>query len=489
LLSVPEAEVVAVPVSSDDGELSLGRGGAALLDRLGVDLFALLDRGGTPNRAGDVAELPVLDVSPLQQVLLIGVGAAEPADFRRAGASLARRVKGRDVVATDICDLADEAGLSAFVEGVVLGSFTFSRRSGEPTAEPAHRVVLTEATAGRDAALQRGLVLARAAWLSRTLALTPGNEKSPQWLAEQARDAAQNAGLNVRVWDEDALASEGFGGILAVGQGSPRPSCLVQLDYRPKRAGRAPHVVLVGKGITFDTGGLSLKPGEAMMTMKRDMTGGGVVIAAMSALAELGVDIPVTGLVAVAENSISGTAQRPGDVITHYGGRTSEVQNTDAEGRLVLADALAYAAAQLHPDVLVDVATLTGAVKVALGQRTGGLYSTDDTLAAALAAAGQAAGEPLWRLPLVEDYVAQLESSLADANNAPRGPAGSITAALFLRPFTAGIPWAHLDVASAGDSPVDAFEWTQGATGFGVRALLHWLSGPRPRFAAEQPTG
>jgi leucyl aminopeptidase len=489
LLAVPEAEVVAVPVSSDDDELSLGRGGAALLDRLGVDLFALLDRAGTPARTGDVVELPVLDGSPLQQVLLIGVGAREPADFRRAGASLARRVKGRDVVATDICDLADEAGLSAFVEGVVLGSFAFSRRTGEPAPEPVRRVVLTEAASGRETALRRGLAMARAGWLSRTLALTPGNEKSPQWLAQRAQEAAASAGLTVRVWGENALAKEGFGGILAVGQGSPRPSCLIQLDYRPKRPARGrPRVVLVGKGITFDTGGLSLKPGEAMMTMKRDMTGGGVVIAAMGALAELGIDLPVTGLVAAAENSISGAAQRPGDVITHYGGRTSEVLNTDAEGRLVLADALAYAAAHLRPDVLVDVATLTGAVKVALGQRTGGLYSDDDTLASALAAAGRAAGEPLWRLPLVEDYLPQLESSIADANNAPRGAAGSITAALFLRPFAAGIPWAHLDVASAGDSPVDAFEWTAGATGFGVRALLHWLSGPHPRFAADEPT-
>jgi len=317
--------------------------------------------------------------------------------------------------------------------------------------------------------------MGRAGWLSRALALTPSNEKSPQWLAEQARDIAASVGLGATVWDERALAADGFDGILAVGQGSPRPPRLIRLDYRPPNArSGTPRVVLVGKGITFDSGGLSLKPGDAMMTMKRDMTGGGVVIAAMAALAEIGVEFAVTGLVAAAENSISGSAQRPGDVITHYGGRTSEVLNTDAEGRLVLADALAYAAT-LRPRVIVDVATLTGAVKVALGQRMGGLYSDDDSLAQALEAAGLSAGEPLWRLPLVDDYVSELDSTIADANNAPRGPAGSITAALFLRPFVNGIPWAHLDVASAGDSPVDAYEWTQGATGFGVRALLRWL--------------
>jgi len=165
---------------------------------------------------------------------------------------------------------------------------------------------------------------------------------------------------------------------------------------------------------------------------------------------------------------------RPGDVIRHFGGRTSEVRNTDAEGRLVMADALAYAVSEVKPDVIVDVATLTGAMKVALGQRTGGFFSSDDALADLIATAGAAAGEPLWRMPLVEDYEERLESKVADADNAAGGP-GAITAALFLRHFTGGLPWAHLDIASVGDSPVDAFEWTSGATGFGARALLHWL--------------
>jgi leucyl aminopeptidase len=211
-----------------------------------------------------------------------------------------------------------------------------------------------------------------------------------------------------------------------------------------------------------------------MMNMKRDMTGGGVVIAVMGALADVGCPVRVTGLVPCAENAVSGRSIRPGDVLRHYGGRTSEVTNTDAEGRLVLADALAYAVSELKPDVLVDVATLTGAMKVALGQRTGGFFANDDALADLLATAGRAAGEPLWRMPLAEDYEERLESKIADADNAPGGP-GAITAALFLRHFTGGLPWAHLDIASVGDSPVDAFEWTMGPTGFGARALLHWL--------------
>jgi len=232
--------------------------------------------------------------------------------------------------------------------------------------------------------------------------------------------------------------------------------------------------VLVGKGITFDTGGLSIKPAEAMMNMKRDMTGGGVVLAVMGALAALSCPVKVTGLVPCAENAVGANALRPGDVISHYGGRTSEVTNTDAEGRLVLADAMAYAVSEVKPHALVDIATLTGAMKVALGQRTGGMFVNDDALAGLLLVAGTAAGEPLWRMPLVEDYEERLESKVADADNAADGP-GAITAALFLRHFAGSLPWAHLDIASVGDSPSDSAEWTEGATGFGARALLHWL--------------
>jgi leucyl aminopeptidase len=211
-----------------------------------------------------------------------------------------------------------------------------------------------------------------------------------------------------------------------------------------------------------------------MMNMKRDMTGGGVVLAVMGALRDIACPVRVTGLVPCAENSVSGSAIRPGDVLRHYGGRTTEVTNTDAEGRLVLADAMAYAVDKLAPDALVDIATLTGAMKLALGQRTGGYFSDDDALASLIETAGQAAGEPLWRMPLVDDYEERLESKVADADNAPGG-AGAILAALFLRHFTGGVPWAHVDIASVGDSPVDAYEWTSGPTGFGARALLHWL--------------
>ncbi|WP_278256500.1 M17 family metallopeptidase [Nocardioides convexus] len=245
----------------------------------------------------------------------------------------------------------------------------------------------------------------------------------------------------------------------------------------PRRS--LPLVVLVGKGITFDTGGLSIKPSASMASMKRDMTGGAVVLATMAALADVDCPVRVVGLVAAAENAISGTALRPGDVITHWGGRTTEVGNTDAEGRLVLGDALAYAVEKLDPAVVVDIATLTGAVKVALGQQVGGLFATDDALAGALAGAGERAGEPLWRFPLYAGYEDRLASKVADASNDPGG-AGAITAALFLQHFVGDVPWAHLDVASVGDTEKEWHEWTVGPSGFGSRLLLTWLGSPDP---------
>ena len=314
----------------------------------------------------------------------------------------------------------------------------------------------------------------------RDLTNTPSARKSPGWLADQAAQVAGQAGLGARVWTESELAAAGFGGILAVGSGSMRPPRLIELSYEPD--GWQRHVVLVGKGITFDSGGLSLKPNDGMKLMKTDMAGGAAVIAVMSALASLGVRARVTGLVAAAENMPSGSAYRPGDVITQYAGRTVEVLNTDAEGRLVLADAIAYADAELDPDVVVDIATLTGAARIALGTSIGALYSTDDDVAEALLAAGQASGDQLWRMPLPEDYLDALDSPVADLAHVARsgtagGYAGSIAAALFLREFTGGRPWAHLDVAGAARASADDGEVTKGGTGFGTRLLLSWLGG------------
>ena len=488
VLGVP---IVALPVVAEPAQgPMLGPGSAALLADLGVDLFATLEQAAADGRAGEVTTVPVPGAAgpnpDLAVVLLVGVGDGGPADLRKAGAALARRTSDQDAVATSVPAVTGDEGLVAFVEGMVLGSFGFQLRSAGPKRQPVRRVVVCGGSTTDQAVLDRALALAGAGWRSRTLCTVPSNIKNPPWLATQARQVAESAGLAVRVWDERQLERDGFGGLLAVGRASAQPPRLVRLDYRPgRRVRRAPHVVLVGKGITFDTGGLTIKPGEAMVSMKRDMTGAAVVLAVMAALRDLGCELRVTGLLCLAENAIDGDALRPGDVIRHYGGRTTEVNNTDAEGRLVLADGLAYAVDKLEPDVLVDVATLTGAVKIALGLHIGGLFCTDDVLAGRLLASGAEAGEPLWRLPLSADYEDGLSSRVADAINTP-AKAPAISAALFLQHFTGGLPWAHLDIASVGDAVEDDHEWTAGPTGFGPRLLLRWLCGPDPMAGVQR---
>jgi leucyl aminopeptidase len=383
---------------------------------------------------------------------------------------------------TDPRTVLDASGLSgerlgAVVEGLALGAYRFTLKSAGAAEGP----VTVELAGAEDAdAVTRGLRRARATGWARDLANTPASIKTPAWLAAEAAGELGAVGVDVLQHDERWLTEHGFGGILAVGGGSASPPRLIEASWNPRGARDGVHVVLVGKGITFDTGGLNLKPGDSMRTMHTDMSGGAAVLAALRAVAESGLPLRVTALVPAAENAFSGAAFRPSDVVRHYGGRTSEIGNTDAEGRLVLGDALAYAADRLRPSVLVDVATLTGAMKVALGLRTGGLFTaadrpaTADRLAAALTAAGGAAGEPLWRMPLHEDYTPTLRSDVADATNNPGNP-GGITAALFLRPFTGGLPWAHLDVAGPARAPADDGLLSRGATGFGARLLLCWL--------------
>ena len=298
--------------------------------------------------------------------------------------------------------------------------------------------------------------------------------KSPQWLAKQATDLLKD--LTVSVRDDSTLRAEGWGGVVAVGQGSARLPRVVEATYD---GGGSTHVVLVGKGITFDTGGISIKPNAGMLTMKMDMGGAAAVLCALRAVADLALPLKVTVVACLAENMPSGLAQRPSDVITQYGGRTVEVLNTDAEGRLVLADGIAYADQVLKADVIVDVATLTGAMPVALGPKIAGLFATEDRLAAQLEQAAEASGERLWRMPMVEDYRAALESTTADLRNIGdpklKLQGGSITAALFLREFAGGRPFAHLDIAGPAWSGSDDAELTKGGTGYGVRLLVSWL--------------
>lgn len=486
-----EAGVVAIPVwpGEDSAAPWIGSQGAELAEAFDLDLFGALERDNVTGKAGEVVTVPVGAAGrgaasadgnvDLTRVLLVGLGDGSPAAHRKAGAALARAVRGLDRVATTVTAASDEAGVRAFVEGVVLATFGYDGMRGtrlDPAKLPLTALVLTGQGDDASAAVATAGAVARATWVARELIHTPSNVKDPAWLARRAGELA--AGLDVRVRDEKQLAAEGFGGLVAVGMGSARPPRLIALRYEPEGAtATTPHVVLVGKGITYDTGGLSLKPRESMVPMKTDMSGGAVVIGVLSAVEALNIRVRVTGLVAAAENMPGAAAQRPGDVITQYGGTTVEVINTDAEGRLVLADAIAYAAAELEPTLIVDVATLTGAATVGLGRGHAALYSTDDALAAALVDAGAAAGEPLWRMPLVDDYRRSLDSAIADVAHVEteKMGGGSITAALFLERFAGEVPWAHLDIAGPGRADADKVEVVKGGTAYGTRALLYWL--------------
>ncbi|WP_424536196.1 leucyl aminopeptidase [Sphaerisporangium viridialbum] len=465
-----DADLLAVPFRSD---LSADV-------HLPVPVPALLAHHESKGEPGEVVEVPVAHGATVRRVLLYGIGDGTPRALRKAGAAVARRAKGRRSIDITLPRDAGERGWSALAEGALLASYTM--RIGATRTNAVEEIRFSGPEEARPA-IVRAEVIARATAVARDLSNIPSSEKTPAWLADRAVEVAERSGLTSKVWASDELAASGFGGLIAVGQGSASPPRLIQLSYEPEDADGT-HIVLVGKGITFDSGGLSLKPTDGMKFMKTDMAGGAVVIAVLGALRELGVRTRVTGLVAAAENMPSGTAQRPGDVITHYGGRTVEVLNTDAEGRLVLADALAYADDVLDPDTVVDLATLTGAIGIALGRDIGAVFSTSDDLAKELIEAGTASGDPLWRMPLIEDYRPALDSQVADLSNVDAEGtygAGAVTAALFLREFAGGRRWAHLDIAGVSRSTTDDGILTKGATGFGTRLLLEWLAAPSSR--------
>jgi len=458
--------------------LVLGEGG----DEVSEESSALFTRGVTAD-LGDVAAVGVRGVHP-RHAWLLGLGDGSERAWRTAGAALIRTANQRlATVGVDggtdlqiwLPAIVDPGQVTALVTGLIVGSHHLRVTA----AQPEHRVrtvlLITTATYELRDAVRVGRALGRATALARDLAGMPSDVKSPQWLAETAQASCTAVtGLRATVRDEDWLQANGFGGILAVGASSARGPRLLELRWSPE--GAVTHLVLVGKGITFDTGGISIKPAENMHLMRTDMSGGAAVIGALRAIAELELPIRVTGLVPCAENHVSGSAYRPGDVVTHYGGITTEVSNTDAEGRMVLADALAYAVETLAPDMLVDVATLTGAMKVSLGLRTGGLFATTDELAADIDAAGLRAGERWWRMPLLAEHAEAVRSELADLRQGPPGP-GGITAALFLREFTAGLPWAHLDIAGPARAERPYDEVAPVATGFAARTLVELARG------------
>jgi leucyl aminopeptidase len=478
------ADLLAVGVFAD---LAPGPGAEEAIDGLGTPIQALLEARGFSGKTGEAVALPTLGRLPAATLLLIGLGERDKLDaetLRRAGGTLVREARGaRHAVTTLPQALAGNqtAGVRAVTEAVLLAAYRFDRYKADNGDGGAKRSRLErlELLAGEgperealERALAAGRARAAATNLARDLVNTPANDLHPADLAAAAVRAVDGKDVTVTVKDEVELAAEGFGGIVGVGQGAANPPRLVELRYEPE--GARGRVVLVGKGITFDSGGLSLKSPDGMITMKTDMSGAAAVIAVMSALRELGVQVAVTGYLATAENMPSGMALRPGDVLKMKNGKTVEVLNTDAEGRLVMADALALGATA-QPDAIVDVATLTGACVIALGKRYAGLMSNDDDLAAELLEAAGTAGERAWRLPLPEEYRKDLDSDVADLKNVGGRDGGALVAGLFLQEFVDGRPWAHLDIAGPARRDSEDGYLGKGASGAAVRTLLSWL--------------
>ena len=321
--------------------------------------------------------------------------------------------------------------------------------------------------------LSRANVLCEATYLARDLENAPSNEIYPEALGEAARTSANKYGLRVTIWNKKRIEHEGFGGLLAVNAGSTRPPVFIILEYHGTEPSKTP-IVLVGKGITFDTGGISIKPSSGMAEMKMDMSGAAAVIGTMEAATRLKLPVNLVGLVPTTENMPSGSAMKPGDIIKHYGGKTSEVDNTDAEGRLILADALAYAA-KYKPFAVIDLATLTGACVVALGSHATGMMGNDSGLMDQLKAAGERTFERVWELPLFEEYEKQIKSDVADVKNVGGRWAGAITAGLFLKKFIGDYKWVHLDIAGTAILEEDFPYAPKGGSGVGVRLLIEFL--------------
>lgn len=466
-----DAVVVGLAEGSPAGLLS--EAAQRWLTDWGVDPAKRLERLKATGKSGEIVKIQI-DVDTPQAVVAVGLGDLGTVAARAAGAAVGRNVEGHRKVHVEATHSLDAQSLRAFIEGFHLAQFSLTFKTGKQP-KPLAKVSLASALPDAPEAVRLATATAEAVLLARRLINTPSLVKTPAWMVAEVSKAMPTT-VTTRVWGARDLKKDGFGGIIAVGSGSSRGPRMLQLSYEP--AGATRHIVLAGKGITFDSGGISIKPPEFMVPMKTDMSGAAAVAGVMSAVAELGVGVRVTALLALAENMPSGSAMRPGDVVTHYGGRTSEILNTDAEGRIVLADLLAYAVANLAPDVIVDIATLTGAATLGLGRGHGALYATQDDLARDIVAAGAASGERLWRMPLVEEYDFVLDGSLADSRHVPIAKkigAGSITAALYLRRFTDNVPWVHLDIAGPARSDAARGDINKGGTGFGTRALLRWL--------------
>jgi len=421
----------------------------------------------------------------LVPVILVGMGKKEEITDETLRQGAARMVKQMEAMRRTTADLCLGAGADtaedpsrAIAEGAWLATYRFEQFKSEPDKErkPIREIVLRVPDDHLDCAregLKLGETLARGVAFARDLGNTPGNTCTPTYLAQQAREIAKSPGIKATILDEAQMAKLGMNALLGVARGSSQPPKLIMLDWNPR--GATETVAVVGKGLTFDSGGISLKPGKNMDEMKFDMCGGAAVLGLFSIIAELKPVQRVIGVVPSSENLPDASAQKPGDVVTAYNGKTIEILNTDAEGRLILADALAYVCDQ-KPAAIVDLATLTGAIVVALGHIATGAMSNNDALRDQVVAAGNLAGERCWPLPLWPDYHKAIEAQTADIQNIGDGTAGSISGAMFLKEFVGETPWVHLDIAGTAWGGADVGYYPgKGAAGVGVRLLAQWL--------------
>ena len=467
----------------------------------GLDREALAAAGFT----GKQGQTLLLPGTPLRVLVGTGAGVANAAELRDAVAAFARAARESAELAVDLGAVTasgsdDGLGIAlaaqAATEGVTLARYRFDALRGDAKTVQLERLTIivgaaADAAAAAERGVERGLILARTAGLARDLGNTPPRHLSAVKLAEIAERIGPDHGLEVEVFDLQRLTELGCGGLLGVNAGSVEEPRMIKLRYTPAGADEGtPHLALVGKGITFDSGGVSLKPANSMQGMKLDMMGAAAVLAAMTALRELGAKVAVTGWLMCTDNMLSGSSTKVGDVLTMRGGTTVEVKNTDAEGRLVMADGLVLATEEeRRPDAIVDIATLTGNAMAALGLGTAAVLANHDDVASQLQRAAEDTDERIWRLPLDHRYKDQLKSEVADLSNIGGQYAGAITAALFLNEFVDGVPWGHLDIAPTMQSERDELWRPAGATGFGARLLAEFAVAFEKPAGAVEPSG
>jgi leucyl aminopeptidase len=425
---------------------------------------ALLELAKFEGKAGQVLTLPHGEA---KAVAFVGLGEEAGFESIRSGMGNAARVVKTERAVTNLNLLPVDGADRAVVEGAALGSYQFRPYKTEGDPLPLERLELIE---GEEESISEALVATDATNLARDWVNTPALDKAPEELALRIREAAEVAGLSVEIWDEERIVEEKLGALLGVAAGSDRPPRLVIMEYTPDEAGA--HLGLVGKGITFDSGGLSIKTAQYMEEMKDDMSGAAAVAAATIAVARLGLPVRVTTVIPLTDNAVGGKATRPGDVLRPVAGPTIEVLNTDAEGRLILADGLGIVS-RYEPELIVDVATLTGAAHVALGDKIAAVFASDPDVAGSVLGAASRAGEHFWELPLFKEYKKSIESDVADLKNISGGRyGGAIMAALFLSAYVGDAKWAHLDIAGPARSRETAGEHVKGASGIGVRTLV-----------------